>query len=63
MELTSSLRLKSDFTPIHFRTAGQTYRFVNLDLDVEVYGNVARVIDHGDTSRVDVPRHFFTTRG
>ena len=41
----------------------KTYRFVNVDVEVEVSGGVARVSDLGATAEVELPTDFFTTRG
>jgi imidazolonepropionase-like amidohydrolase len=62
VQLTSSLRLDSDLTPEHFIAKGKTYRFVDVDLDVDVSARTARVRSLGTDVRVPLPSRFFLAR-
>lgn len=63
LRVTSSLRLGPDFTPSRFRAKGKTYRFVNVDADVEITNGAARIQNLGETARVSLPKTFFTALG
>ena len=63
VQLESRLETRPDFTPKSFHAKGRTYRFVNVDVDVDVFGATSRVRRFGDTSTVTTPRVFFTSRG
>ena len=63
VQLESRLQTRADFTPKTFHAKGKTYRFVNVDVDVDVLGTTSRVRRFGDTSTVATPRLFFTARG
>ena len=63
VELRSTLRLSRTFEPLHLRSVGRTYRFVNVDADVEVNDKRARVRSLGDTATIDVPKAFFAIAG
>lgn len=63
IELSATLRLDSAFAPTRFRAQGRTYRFVNVDVDVEVDGTTLRVRENGAESHFDLPANFFPTRG
>src|SRR6185436_8099869 len=43
VQLASTLRFTPAFDPLHLRSVGRTYRFVNVDADVVVRGKQARV--------------------
>ena len=43
IQLASTLRMRDDFTPIHFTANGKSYRYVNVDSDVAVDGSTAIV--------------------
>jgi len=60
LHVASSMRLAGDLTPISYRSKGNTYRFVNLDVEVDVVGRTARVRRGGEEQRVDLPERFFT---
>ena len=63
LQIDASYHLAPDLTPLRFRAKGKTYRFVNVDSDVEIEGGVARVKDLGTTSRRSLPKVFFAARG
>jgi len=63
VQLTSSLRLAGDLTPAHFNATGKTYRFVDVDLDVDISPKAARVRSLGTDASVPLPPQFFTARG
>jgi imidazolonepropionase-like amidohydrolase len=62
LQVSSSLRLGSDLTPIAFAVKGKSYRFVNVDVAVKVAGGVATVTDLGETKTFEAPRRFFTAQ-
>ena len=61
--LTSTLRLSAALDPLHLRSAGRTYRFVNVDADVVVDGNRVHVRQFGDTTTIARPNAFFPIAG
>jgi imidazolonepropionase-like amidohydrolase len=63
VQLTTSLAVEDDLTPVRLRAQGRTYRFLNIDVDVEVNAGLARVRSLGDTADVRVPGPFFTVQG
>ena len=64
VQLDARLETRADFTPKRFQAKGKTYRFVNVDVDVDALGaGTTRVRNLGDTTTVATPRLFFTTRG
>src|SRR5207248_5356006 len=63
VQLTSTLRTASDYTPVAFTAKGKTYRFVNVDSDVTIDGRTAIVRADGGESRVAVAGPFFTVDG
>lgn len=63
IQMESSLRVDARLTPLHFAAHGKTYRFVNVDADIEIRDNAARVTLSGKTSTVTPPANFFTARG
>ncbi len=61
-QLTSSLAVAADYSPRHFRAVGNTYRFVNVDVEVE-YGDAAvHVRNLRDTVDLPRPEHSFPVR-
>jgi imidazolonepropionase-like amidohydrolase len=62
LELAATLTVGSDFTARHFKAAGRSYRFVNVDTEVTVTGATARVTSLGETREVAVPEAFFPAR-
>jgi imidazolonepropionase-like amidohydrolase len=60
LQVSSSLRLAPDLTPIAFEAKGKSYRFVNVDATVRVSGGVATVTNRGQTTSFEAPRRFFT---
>ena len=63
VELSSSLQLGPDLTPVHFQAKGKTYRFVNIDAEVDVRDGIAQTRSLGKTSSTQVPSRFFAARG
>ena len=59
-QLTSTLRYRPSFEPLHLHSVGRTYRFVNVNTDVIVNGKHAFVRNFDDTATVSVPKAFFT---
>ncbi|MDQ6611531.1 MAG: amidohydrolase family protein, partial [Gemmatimonadota bacterium] len=60
VQLTSALRYRPSFEPLHLHTVGRTYRFVNVNADVVVNGKRAVVRNLDDSATVSVPKAFFT---
>lgn len=63
LELDATLDLRGDLSPTHFRAKGKSYRFVNVDAEVDVVGDTARAHDLGVTDVVRQPSLFFTAQG
>jgi imidazolonepropionase-like amidohydrolase len=63
VELGASLRMAGDLTPKRFEARGKSYRFVNVDSEVEVEGGSATVRVRDRTDRVAIPESFFTVDG
>lgn len=63
VQLASSFRFTTGFEPLQLRTAGRTYRFVNVDADIVIDGKRVRVRNLDDTVTIDAPRKFFTIAG
>jgi imidazolonepropionase-like amidohydrolase len=63
VQLASTLRTKADFTPLSFKAAGKSYRFVNVDSDVRIENGTAIVKADGAESRVTVTAPFYTVDG
>ena len=59
VQLASALRLSSALEAISLRSVGRTYRFVNVDADVNVDGNRVHVRNLGDSATFIRPRSFF----
>ena len=59
VQLASSLRLEGDLTPTHFTAKGKTYRFVDVDLDVDASAGHARVRSLDTDIRTPLPPRFF----
>jgi len=62
LQLSASLSVSPDGTARHFRAAGKSYRFVNVDAEVAVTGKTARVTSMGETTEVPVPAAWFPAR-
>jgi imidazolonepropionase-like amidohydrolase len=62
LHVESAMQLDSSFAPLRFRASGRSYRFVNVDVDVEVSGASARVRNLADTRDVQLPEHYFTAQ-
>ena len=63
VQLTASLRMQPDFTPILFKATGKSYRFVNVDSEVRIDGGNALVRADGAETRVALTGPFFTVDG
>ena len=64
VQLDARLQTRADFTPASFHAKGKTYRFVNVDVDVDVSDSgTTRIRNMGDTTTIATPRVFFTARG
>lgn len=59
VQLASTLRFTRTFEPLHLRSVGRTYRFVNVDAEVIVDGKRAHVRSVDDSATIAVPRDFF----
>ena len=62
LQLSSSMRLDADLTPLEFTVKGKSYRFVNVDAAVKVGGGMATVTSLGETKTFEAPRRFFTAQ-
>jgi imidazolonepropionase-like amidohydrolase len=62
LQVSSSMRLAADLTPIEFTVKGKSYRFVNVDAAVKVAGGMATVTSLGETKSFEAPRRFFTAQ-
>ncbi|HEV8215280.1 MAG TPA: amidohydrolase family protein [Gemmatimonadaceae bacterium] len=63
VQLASALRLTPTLEPLTLRSTGRTYRFVNVDAEVNVDGNRVRVHSLGDSASFARPPHFFAIAG
>jgi hypothetical protein len=63
VQLAATLQTQPDLTPIAFKAAGKSYRFVNVDSEVTVEGGEAIVRADGGRARVPLPPPFFTVDG
>ena len=63
VQLASQLRVRPDYTPLHFTAKGKSYRFVNVDSDVAVTDTEASVRADGRTARVPLDGPTFTVDG
>jgi len=59
VQLASTLQFTPAFEPLHLRSVGRTYRFVNVDADVLVDGKRVHSRSLDDSVTVAVPRDFF----
>ena len=62
LQISSSLTVGADLTPIDFSVKGKSYRFVNVDAAVKVAGGMATVTNLGETKTFEAPRRFFTAQ-
>jgi imidazolonepropionase-like amidohydrolase len=62
LQVSSSMRLAADLTPVEFNVKGKSYRFVNVDAAVKVAGGMATVTSLGETKSFEAPRRFFTAQ-
>lgn len=63
LQMSSSMRLQPNLTPVTYRSKGSSYRFVNVDVAVDVLGEAARVQNLGADTTVPVPGPFFIAEG
>src|SRR3954470_17502142 len=63
VQLAATLRTRADYTPLSFKAAGKSYRFVNVDSDVRIEGDAAIVKADGVEARVGVTAPFYTVDG
>jgi imidazolonepropionase-like amidohydrolase len=63
LQVSSLLRTGADLTPLSFTAKGKSYRFVNVDTEVNVAGGVAEVKNLGVSTRTELPKQFFTATG
>jgi imidazolonepropionase-like amidohydrolase len=63
VQLAATLRTQADYTPVSLTAKGKTYRFVNVDSEVAVDGQAARVRADGRDERVPIEGPFFTIDG
>ncbi len=61
--LESTLELSADLTPRRLRSVGRTYRFLRVDVDIDVRDGVASVRNLGATQATPLPSRFFTVPG
>ncbi|MEA3247308.1 MAG: hypothetical protein U9Q74_14235, partial [Gemmatimonadota bacterium] len=59
LHVDAGLDTRRDGTPTHFRARGNSYRFVNIDIDVTSDGARTRVRSLGDTVVLSAPRSVF----
>src|SRR4030095_7469103 len=62
LQISASLTVGADLTPIDFTVKGKSYRFVNVDSAVKVAGGMATVTNLGETKTFEAPRRFFTAQ-
>jgi imidazolonepropionase-like amidohydrolase len=63
LQLTASMRLAADLTPVRYTARGRTYRFVPVDVDIEIADRRARIRQAGVSADVEAPDRFFTALG
>jgi len=63
VQLASTLRFTPEFAPLHLRSSGRTYRFVNVDADVLVDHDRVHVRNFDDSANFALPTHFFAVAG
>ena len=63
VQLASSLRLTPALDLLGFHSSGRTYRFVNVDVDVNVDGDRVHVRNFGDSATFGRPASFFAIAG
>ena len=62
LQVSSTLTVGADLTPVEFNVKGKSYRFVNVDAAVKVAGGMATVTNLGETKTFEAPRRFFTAQ-
>ena len=63
VQLASTLRTRTDFSPLSFKASGKSYRFVNVDSEVRIENGHAIVKADGAESRVPLNGPFYTVDG
>jgi imidazolonepropionase-like amidohydrolase len=63
IQLATTLRFTPAFAPLHLRSTGRTYRFVNVDAEVVVDDKRVHIRNLDDTATVAAPTHFFAISG
>ena len=63
VQLASTLRTRTDFTPFAFKASGKSYRFVNVDSEARIENGLAIVKADGAESRVPLNGPFYTVDG
>jgi imidazolonepropionase-like amidohydrolase len=63
VQLASSMRLTPALDPLSFHSSGRTYRFVNVDADVNIDGDRVHVRSLGDTVTIARAASFFPIAG
>ncbi len=61
--LESTLEMAPDYTPRRLRAVGRTYRFLQVDVEVEIGDGVATVTNLGETRSVPLASPFFAVPG
>lgn len=61
--LQTTMRMRTDLSPIGFRSVGKTARSNQLDLDIDLSGRFARVMDGPNMSTTFVPGRYFVIAG
>ncbi|HUQ80078.1 MAG TPA: amidohydrolase family protein [Gemmatimonadaceae bacterium] len=59
VQLASTMRFTREFEPLHLRSVGRTYRFVNVDAEVLVDGKRVHGRSLDDSVTIVLPRDFF----
>jgi hypothetical protein len=60
VNLITTLKTKSDLTPISLETKGKTTRRSTIDTAIEIKGNTASIRENQETRQANVPDKFFT---
>ncbi len=63
LTLSSTLDLAGDLTPTSYRAKGKSYRFVDVDAEVDIVGGIAQVQSLAQRERVPLAGPYFTTTG
>src|ERR1051325_8719726 len=63
VQLALSPSFNNRIEPLHFKSTGRTYRFVNIEADVDVKNGRAVIKSLGDVSERPTPRTYFAVAG